>query len=63
MHTALTGVPALVLSCDADVLADPELKDEFRRKVAAYVAFTKVGGAWSPLMVQARGSVPSGWGM
>jgi hypothetical protein len=43
MHTALAGVPALVLSCDADVLADPELKDAFRRKVAAYVGFTKVG--------------------
>jgi len=43
MHTALRGVPALVLSCDADVFTDPHLKDEFRRKVVAYVQFTKVG--------------------
>ncbi|KAI8468469.1 MAG: P-loop containing nucleoside triphosphate hydrolase protein [Monoraphidium minutum] len=53
MHIALQGVPALVLSCDADVLADPSLKEELRRKVAAYIGFMKAfrttpaaNGAW-----------------
>jgi hypothetical protein len=57
MHTALRGVPALVLSCDADVLADPSLKDGFRRKVAAYVAFIKVGLGFRVQGTGARGSV------
>jgi hypothetical protein len=51
MHTALRGVPALVLPCDADVLADPRLKDGFRKKVAAYVEFTKVWGAFAAVKV------------